>query len=374
MNRTKYEIIFNYGRNFERHFFEKEDFIAETSKLIKKPKKIFLGMGNFLELGDYNNLLDSILFDETKIKLEKLLDQSNRMLSEWGTIPFSFFKLAVYFPDYLLKDVPIYCVSTIGKKSRLAPGAETFIQYIKDYDPLIMSAMPYEIAIEFVKRLNLDHENLISTQYKTALNKNNKMVYAGGINKFVSGEIKNIEIEKRLIGSQLTDDDVLYIGSGEAGLKTFSWVKNSIAFNPPKQIMSESHVNIYGSSLESLIVLFNENQIHNSFLMSRTMDDLLPSLIVYSDTKEKSESLLEIELEHRQFQRNILSQRVIYSSDSYDSVINEINIDLKGSPIGIDNVKELITKRILKYTENPRDIILEIYNIAVERYEKVGEA
>lgn len=371
MEETKYELIYNYGTGFEHKFLNRYDFIKETSQLLNRPKKIFLGMGNFLELGDYNNLLDSILFFGSGNKFEKILDHSNRLVSEWGDIPFAFFKLAVYFPDFLLKDVPTYCVSTIGKKSRLGIGAENFIKHIKKYDPLVLTAMPYEIAIEFIRRLDLDDEHLLSTIYKKST-VGKQQVYSGGIKKFISGDRKSIEIEKNMIDNSLTEDEVMYVGSGEAGIKTFSTIKNSVAFNPLVNIIPESSISLYGSSLESLLVLFNYDMELSELLLSKRMEEYIPSLVVFSERKEKSEELIEIELKHRQLQKNILAQRVVYSADSYDSVINEINIDFKGSPIGIEKVQEMINKRINKYIENPIDIVKEIYDIAKERYESIG--
>ena len=71
---------------------------------LKKPKKIFLGMGDFLEVGDYSKLLDSVFYDEGSVHFEKILDKNNRKIAEMGNIPFSFFKLAVYYPEFLLKE------------------------------------------------------------------------------------------------------------------------------------------------------------------------------------------------------------------------------------------------------------------------------
>ncbi|MCU0849166.1 MAG: hypothetical protein MUD12_14895 [Spirochaetes bacterium] len=372
MSETKFELAINRGKSYEHLFLGKKDFLAETSKLFKEPKKIFLGMGNFLELGDYHNLLDSVLFFEEGIELEKILDKNNRRVAAEGNIPFSFFKLAVYFPDFLLKDVPASCLSIIGKKSRLAPGAEIFFQHIKKYSPLVLTAIPYSIAIEFIKRLGLGKENLFATDYKVKKDNSQRVIFTGGINRFVSGDRKSIEIEKCMIDNSLTENEVAYIGSGEAGMATFSRIRNSIAFNPTINVMPESRINVYGSSLESLLVLFNFNEGLRPYLMSGMMDDCLPSLVVYSESREKPKELMELEMEHRRYQKNILSQRVEHSGTGFDTVLNDINVELKGSPIGIENIREMVYERIKKHMENPQEIVKTIYSIARERYKSLG--
>ncbi|HQO41320.1 MAG TPA: hypothetical protein PK986_12700, partial [Spirochaetota bacterium] len=105
-NEKKYELIINHGiaDGFERFEFNRSDFINELSRRVKRPRKIFLGMGDFLEVGDYNNLIDALLLDQEIAKLEGILDKNNRKISEESDIPVSFFKLAVYYPDFLLKD------------------------------------------------------------------------------------------------------------------------------------------------------------------------------------------------------------------------------------------------------------------------------
>ncbi len=372
MEKIKHELIINHGDTFERRVLDKKDFLWETSRLLREPKQIFMGLGNFLELGDYNNLLDSLLFSEKSMKLEKVLDKNNRRMSQKGNIPFSFFKLGVYIPDFLLKDVPTSFVSTIAKKSRLAPGAKNFVKYIKDYNPLVLSAIPYGFAIELVRRIGLDKENLVSTDYKVKKDKSGRYFYAGGLNRFISGDRKSIEIERVMIDNDLTDDDVVYIGSGEAGTKTFTRVKHSVAFNPSLNIMPVSEINIYGSSLESLLVLFNFDGSLDKFLSSTRMEEYLPTLVVYSKCREKSDELLEIEKHHRNWQNGVMAQRVEHSESSYDSVVNEIDIDLKGSTIDIDAIREMISERIKTYYENPQNIVKKIYNIALERYKSLG--
>jgi hypothetical protein len=70
------------------------------------------------------------LLDQEVAKLEGILDKNNRRVSEYVDIPLSFFKLAVYYPDFLFKDIPVECISIIGKKARLFPGTEIFIKNI----------------------------------------------------------------------------------------------------------------------------------------------------------------------------------------------------------------------------------------------------
>jgi hypothetical protein len=125
---SAYTLIENHGngRPFEIRSLGKNEFLQILPSLWKEPKKVFLGLGDFLEIGDYSTLMDNIFFDTEGIKLENILDINNRKISLQGGIPYSFFKLAVYFPDFLLKDVPTSCVSVIGEKSRLFPGAEIF--------------------------------------------------------------------------------------------------------------------------------------------------------------------------------------------------------------------------------------------------------
>ena len=183
-----YELIINNGLDagYERFTLNKKAFITETSKLLTRPKKIFLGLGDFLELGDYNNLIDAVLLDQDVTKLEGIIDKNNRKISEEGDIPFSFFKLAVYYPEFLFKGVPVECISTIGKKARLFPGSEVFIRHIKKYNPLVLTAILYEISIEYMKRMGLGKINLLATEYKKSL-VNNKEVYSGDVIKFISG-------------------------------------------------------------------------------------------------------------------------------------------------------------------------------------------
>ncbi len=365
----KYDLIINRGieKGFEHHSLGKKEFLNETSRLLNEPKKIFLGMGDFLEVGDYSKLLDSIFYDEGSARFEKVLDKNNRKISEMGNIPFSFFKLGIYYPEFLLKEVPTYCTSVIGKKSRLFPGAEIFVRYIKEYDPMILSAMPYEIAIELVKRLDLGNEHLISTEYKLAKNEMKKEVYAGDILRFISGDRKSLEIEKHLGGLDLRDEDIVYIGRGEAGAKTFSHV-NSIAFNPSASIVSESTITLYGSSLESLLVLFNFKGEIDRVLSSTDWEQYLPSLVVFSEKKEKSEELIKIEKEHQIWQNNIIGQRIEHSGESYASVEREIEVTFGGSFVDMKEVRKMISERMYQYRDKPQELVKEIYHIALQRY------
>lgn len=372
MEEQKYILIINKGEenDFQVQNLEKIDFLRATSILLKKPKKIFLGMGDFLEIGDYNNLLDSIFFETEGIAFENILDDINSRIAEQGNIPFSFLKLAVYFPDFLLKDVPVFCSSIVGKKSRLFPGAENFTKYIKEYNPIILSALPYEIAIEFTKRLGLHDENLISTEYRVEPDDHNRPVYAGGIKRFISGDRKSLEIEKSMATHDLKEDEIVYIGRGEAGTKTFSTV-NSIAFNPSQTIIPESRLTIYGSSLESLLVLFNFDGDLEKYLMSDPVEEFLPSLVVYSETRKKSKELIDIELQHRQLQSNVIGQRIECSGESYKSVRREIEVEFGGSTVNMREVKHMVEGRMHEYRNNLDRFIREISMIAVDRYKNI---
>lgn len=365
----KYTLVINSGaeEGFEVREMEKKEFLREASKLLKKPKKVFLGLGDFLEVGDYKKLLDSIFFVEEGARFENILDRNNRKVAEEGNIPFSFFKMAVYFPDFLLKDVPTFCVSVIGKKSRLFPGAENFIRFIKEYDPTVLSAMPYEVAVEFTRRLGLPEKNVISTEYKITKDASNHDVYAGDIQRFISGDRKSLEIEKTLGGLGLQDDDSVYIGSGEAGIKTFSHV-NSIAFNPPATIASQSGISLYGSSLESLLALFNFEGELDVIFSSSAWEEFIPSLIVVSNKKGKSSELIELEHRHLTLQNNIIGQRMEHSGESYTSVEREIEITFGGSFVDMDEVRRMISERMAAYLDNPQELVKEIYRIARQRY------
>jgi hypothetical protein len=372
MEEQKYILIINKGedKDFQVQNLDKIDFLRATSTLLKKPKKIFLGMGDFLEIGDYNNLLDSIFFETEGIAFENILDDINSRIAEQGNIPFSFLKLAVYFPDFLLKEVPVFCSSIVGKKSRLFPGAENFTKYIKEYNPVILSALPYEIAIEFTKRLGLHDENLISTEYRVEMDDHNRPVYAGGIKRFISGDRKSLEIEKSMATHDLKEDEIVYIGRGEAGTKTFSTV-NSIAFNPSQTIIPESRLTIYGSSLESLLVLFNFDGDLEKYLMSDPVEEFLPSLVVFSETRKKSKELIEIELQHRQLQSNVIGQRIECSGESYKSVRREIEVEFGGSTVNMREVKRMVEDRMYEYRNNLDRFIQEISMIAVDRYKNI---
>lgn len=363
-----YELIINNGLNdgYERHILDKKSFINESAKLLTRPKKIFLGLGDFLELGDYNNLIDAVLLDQDVAKLEGIIDKNNRKISEEGDIPFSFFKLAVYYPDFLFKDVPVECISTIGRKARLFPGSEVFIRNIKKYNPLVLTAIPYEISIEYMKRMGLGKINLLATEYKKTV-VNNKEIFTGDIVKFISGNRRSLAIEKVMAEMDYRNDDVLYIGRGEAGSNTFT-TYNSIAFNPAEGLLSKPKYSLYGSTLESLLVLFNYDNELEEYLMSDQYEENLPSMIVYSRVKEKSRELIDLELEHRQMQENIIGLKIEHSEDSYASLEREINVLLGASAVNISMVRNLIFTRMQKYLDDPQGLVRDIYSIARERY------
>jgi hypothetical protein len=369
MTEDTYELIINRGKDkdFERITLEKKDYLKEVSYLLKEPKRVFLGLGDFLEIGDYSTLIDNIFFDTEGIKIENILDSNNRQISVEGDVPFSFFKLAVYFPDFLLKDVPTSCISVIGEKSRLFPGAELFIKFIKPYAPLVLTAMPFEIAIEFVKRVGLNETNLFSTDYMKKIDPAGKEVYAGDVIRFVSGDRKSLLIEKFMHESSLQNDDVVYIGRGEAGVKTFTTM-NSIAFNPFDNIIPEASITLYGSSLISLLPLFNFSGRLNHLLMSEQFEEFMPSLTVFSTVKEKSQELIDIEIQYRNMQNNVIGQRIEHSGESYQSVEREIEVVFTGSSININQVKKMVTERMEEYRNNPSELVAKIQAIARERY------
>jgi len=369
MKKKEKNITFIINRGikdgFVEHNLNKFDFIEKISRYLKKPKKIFLGMGDFLELGDYNNLIDAILLDNQFAQLEAILDKNNRKISESGEIPFSFFKLAVYFPEFILKDISTECISTIGKKGRLFPGAKEFIKLIREFDPLVLTAIPYEISIEYLKRLGLSNENLYSTEYKKYDDR--PKIFSGDIQRFVSGNRRIIQIEKKMSEMDLSVDDVLYIGHGEAGSNTFSNF-SSIAFNPPEPIMDRSSFNIYGSTLEALAILINYDNNLKNYLLSPDFEESLPSLVVYSEVREKSDSLTRIELEHRQMQENIIGMRIEHSQDSYASLEREVNVLLGASTVNMSEAKKVIHGRLEKYFNDPNALVKDVYSIAKERY------
>ncbi len=374
MEEICYTLVLNKGRDegYDVRELSKEDFIRETARLLPKPQRIFCGLGDFLEIGDYNNLLDSIFFEKEAVKFEVLLDRINRKMTEKGSIPSSFLKLAVYFPDFLLKGVPTFCASTIGKKSRLTPGARNLIKYLQDYPILFLTAMPYEIAIEFVRRVGLDEENLIASMYRVNKDNHGRTVYAGGIERFISGDRKSIEIEKRLAGEDLRETDVVYMGRGEAGVKTFNTV-NSIAFNPSDTIIPVSKITLYGSSLESLLVLFNFEGELDRYLLSSQYEEFFPSLVVYSAKREKSPALIELEKEHRQLQNNIIGQRIEYEGESYYSVERDIEVEFGASTFDIKKIREEISARMERYHQNPDEFAGKVYVMARERYRALCE-
>jgi len=367
-NENKYELIINNGieQGFERYTLGKREFIRETSRYLNRPRRVFLGLGDFLELGDYNNLIDAVLLDQEVAKLEGIIDKNNRKISEEGDIPFSFFKLAVYYPDFLFKGVPVECISTVGKKARLFPGSEVFIKYIKQYDPLVLTAIPYELSIEYLKRMDLNRNNLLATEYKKSLD-NNREIYCGDIVRFISGNRRSIEIEKIMAENNYRSSDIIYIGRGEAGSNTFTSF-NSIAFNPSRGIIGKSQFTIYGSTLESLLVLLNYDNELEDYLMSENFEENMPSMVVFSYKKEKSDELIDMELEHRQMQENIIGLKIEHSEDSYASLEREINVLLGASTVNITMVRKMIFSRMNRYLDDPQALVRDIYSIARERY------
>lgn len=365
--------IVHYTANKELSVTEygRKEFISASAGLLQKPKKIFIGLGDFLEIGDYNQLLDSIFYDEESTVIEIFLDEINRKLSLKGQIPFSFIKLAVYYPDYLLKEVPTQCAVSVGLKTRLFPGAKHFISIMKKYDPMILTAIPYEIASQIVNRLGLEDEHLVSTEYRKMEGSKNIELYTGDIEKFISGERKIIEIEKYMALSNTKEDDVMYVGRGEAGLITFSKI-NSIAFNPSDAIIPLSHFTVYGSSLESLLVLFNDSQEINRFLLSDLGEHILPSLIVVSDVKEKPDEIIELEKKHRRLQANIIGQRIEHGTESYTTLKRDIELSLSAYPFSFPAVKDMVRSRLDKFRIDPQSFTDEICTIAQKRYQSWG--
>jgi len=368
----EYSIVqYNKHHQIIINEYNRKDFIAACSELLYRPKKLFVGLGDFLEIGDYNQLLDSIFYDEESAIIENFLDEINRKLSEAGQIPFSFLKLAVYYPDYLLKDVPTQCAITVGSKTRLFPGAVHFINFINNYNPMILTAIPYEIANEVVKRVGSDDDHLVSTEYKKIISQKNIALFAGDIEKFISGERKIIEIEKYMALSNTKDEDVLYVGRGESSVITFSKI-NSIAFNPSDSIIPHSRITVYGSSLESLLVLFNDSPEINKFLLSEIGEHILPSLIVLSDVKEKPAEIIELEKQHRRLQANIIGQRIEHGTESYTTLKRDIELSLSAYPFNFQAVKEMVKERLEKFKINPKEFIDEICSIAQKRYQNWG--
>ena len=372
MDEQKYIIVINKGPNekFEKIELKRKDFILKIKDLFPQPKRIFLGMGGFLEFGDYSRLLDSVFIEQSSLNYETLLDKTNRELSEHENIPFSFFKLGVYYPDFILKDVPTYCASAIGRKARLFPGAETFIKNILMYDPLVLSALPSEVGTEIIGRTGIPDKNLISTVYSTQRDENNRTVFSGGLDKFISGARKSLEIEKQMALNNLSKSDVVYIGQGEAGVDTFSAV-NSIAFNPSRSLIKRAGVTLYGSSLESMLVLFNHEQQLSRYILSSLYETYLPSLVVFSEGLQKSQELIDLEKKHCRYQENILAQRIELSGESYESVVNELYLEFGASTVNIRKIRDMITKRISCYKKHSQQMVDDIHEIAKERYKSL---
>jgi hypothetical protein len=227
--------------------------------------------------------------------------------------------------------------------------------------------MPYEIAIEFVRRVGLGDDNLISTVYRVEMDDHKRNIYAGGIERFISGDRKSIEIEKRLAGENLKETDVVYMGRGEAGVKTFHTV-NSIAFNPSDSIIPVSKITLYGSSLESLLVLFNFEGELDRYLLSNQYEEFLPSLVVFSEKREKAPALIALEKEHRRLQNNIIGQRIEHEGESYYSVERDIEVEFGASTFDIKKVREEIGTRMERYHQNPDEFANKVYVMAQERY------
>jgi len=217
-----------------------------------------------------------------------------------------------------------------------------------------------------MKRMGLGKINLLATEYKKAL-VNNKEIFTGDIVKFVSGNRRSLAIEKTMAEMDYRTDDILYIGRGEAGSNTFT-TYNSIAFNPAEGILSKPQYSIYGSTLESLLVLFNYDNELEEHLLSDQFEQNLPSLIVFSRTKGKQSELIELELEHRQMQENIIGLKIEHSEDSYASLEREINVLLGASTVNITMVRSMIFSRMSKYLDDPQGLVRDIYSIARERY------
>lgn len=367
----RHTLVINNGRDreYQEYSLPQKEFIQEIRQRIRRPEKIFLGMGNFLEMGDFSSLIDSVFYEREKIPFDEILDKNNRRLSTDGDIPFSFFKLGVYFPDFLLKDVPVPLVSEIGRQSRLFPGARDFIAQIQRYDPQILTAIPQEIAVEFMKRIGLAEKNLVATEYRIEKNNLGIPVFAGNVDKYISGDRRSIIIERYLHDNNLNDKDVLYIGKGEAGYKTFRAI-NSIAFNPGSSLMEEASITIYGSTLEALLVLFNYEGELDEMLCSDGFAQSLPSLVVFSEERGKAPELLAMEEAHLRMQNNIIGQRIEYSGESYRTVERDIHISFGGSMIDIKKVRKMVQKRMDAYLATPQNLVKEVYRVARERYKK----
>jgi hypothetical protein len=143
---------------------------------------------------------------------------------------------------------------------------------------------------------------------------------------------------------------------------------SSIAFNPADTIIPVSKITIYGSSLESLLVLFNFDGELERYLTSQPMEEFMPSLVVFSEKRGKSDELMEIETTHRRLQNNIIGQRIEHAGESFDSVERDIEVEFGGSAIDIKKVRGLISDRMRRYENNPDDFVREVYDIARERY------
>jgi len=208
---------------------------------------------------------------------------------------------------------------------------------------------------------------MISTEYRITRVDGVRNVYSGDVSRFISGDRKSIEIGKIITRQNIPYNDILYIGRGEAGVKTFSAV-NSLAFNPTRNIMPVSNITLYGSSLESLLVLFNQDESLNRVLFSQPAEEYLPSLVVYSEKKEKSAELIDIECEHLRFQANIIAQRIEDSGESYKSVERDLEVAFSSSAIDIKEVREIIHRRLRTYLDHPDEFVRKIYQIAKARY------
>ena len=100
----------------------------------------------------------------------------------------------------------------------------------------------------------------------------------------------------------------------------------------------------------------------------------MPSLVVLSSVKEKRDDLVEIELEHRQLQENIIGLKMEHSEDSYGTLEREINVMLGASAVNIAAVRNMIFNRLKGFINEPQLLVRDIYNIAKERYKNLCSA
>jgi hypothetical protein len=94
----------------------------------------------------------------------------------------------------------------------------------------------------------------------------------------------------------------------------------------------------------------------------------MPSMVVFSHKKEKNGELINMELEQRHLQENIIGLKIEHSEDSYASLEREINVLLGASTVNISVVRNMIFSRMNKYLDDPQGLVKDIYSIAKERY------